>query len=127
MITSLTPDHIAPPASHYTHGFYIAPGAALMMLSGQLGERPDGTCPDNVNAQARIAWSNALAILDQKGFGIENVVKVISFIVGEENIPGYVEVHREVVGEHRPPWTLVVVPALGRRQYKVEVDITAAG
>jgi enamine deaminase RidA (YjgF/YER057c/UK114 family) len=127
MITPVSPDHIAPPASHYTHAFHVAPGAAWMMLSGQLGERSDGSCPESAADQARIAWANALAILDEKGFGVENVVKVISFIVGEENISAYVEVHSEVVGEHRPPWTLVVVPALGRRHYKVEVDITAAG
>lgn len=98
-----------------------------MMLSGQLGERPDGSCPDSTTAQSEQAWHNVLTILAEKGFGIENVAKVTSYIVDEENIDDYVEVHKRVVGRHMPPWTLVVVPALGRPHYKVEVDVTAAG
>ncbi|WP_299883304.1 RidA family protein [uncultured Sulfitobacter sp.] len=127
MITPVKPDHIAPPASHYTHGFFIDAGANWMTLSGQLGERADGTCPDSIEEQARIAWANVLAILEQKAFGLANVVKVTSYIVGEENIPDYVEVHRDVVGEYLPPWTLVVVAALGHPHYKIEIDVTAAG
>ena len=98
-----------------------------MTLSGQLGERRDGSCPDSVGEQAELAWQNIIAILAEKHFDIKNVAKVTSYIVGEENIDSYVMVHKKVVGEHMPPWTLVVVPALGRPQYKVEVDVIAAG
>ncbi|WP_299731080.1 Rid family hydrolase [uncultured Tateyamaria sp.] len=90
-------------------------------------ERADGTCPESIGEQARIAWANVLAILEQKGFGVANVVKVTSYIVGEESIPDYVQVHREGVGEYLPLWTLVVVAALGHPHYKIEIDITAAG
>lgn len=127
MHSPVNPDEIAQPASHYNHGFYIAPGSALMTLSGQLGERADGSCPDSAFEQAKIAWSNVLAILAEKNFGIENVIKVTSYIVGEENISEYVQTHRQIVGKHMPPWTLVVVAALGHEHYKIEVDVTAAG
>lgn len=123
----INPTGIAAPTSHYSHAFYIEPGAALMTLAGQLGERPDGSCPESVVEQSEQAWQNVLAILAEKDFGISNVAKVTSYIVGEENIDGYVQVHHRVVGAHMPPWTLVVVPALGRPHYKVEVDVTAAG
>lgn len=98
-----------------------------MYLSGQLGERCDGSCPEDAVSQSRIAWGNVLAILAEKGFGIENVVKVTSYIVGEQNIDSYVTVHRDIVGDQKPPWTLVVVPALGHAEYLVEIDVTAAG
>lgn len=123
----INPTGIAAPTSHYSHAFYIEPGAALMTLAGQLGERPDGSCPESVVEQSEQAWQNVLAILAEKDFGISNVAKVTSYIVGEETIDGYVQVHHRVVGAHMPPWTLVVVPALGRPHYKVEVDVTAAG
>ena len=123
----VNPAGISKPASHYNHAFYIEPGAAWMTVSGQLGERPDGSCPESVAEQSTLAWKNALAILAEKGFAIENVAKVTSYIVGEENIDSYVQIHQNVVGEHMPPWTLVVVPALGRPHYKIEVDVTAAG
>lgn len=123
----VNPQDIAAPASHYNHAFYIAPGAAWLTLSGQLGERPDGSCPDSVTEQSELAWRNIIAILAERQFGINNVAKVTSYIVGDENIDSYVHVHKRVVGEHMPPWTLVVVPALGRPHYKVEVDVIAAG
>ncbi|ABD56623.1 Endoribonuclease L-PSP [Jannaschia sp. CCS1] len=123
----INPHAIAAPASHYNHAFYVAPGAAWLTLSGQLGERPDGSCPAGVTEQSELAWRNILTILAEKHFGITDVVKVTSYIVGEENIDSYVKVHERVVGEHRPPWTLVVVQALGRPCYRVEVDVTAAG
>ena len=123
----VNPIDIAAPASHYNHAVFIEPGAAWMMLSGQLGKWPDGSCPDSVVEQSELAWYNVLAILAEKGFGIGNVAKVTSYIVGEENIGGYVQVHKRIVAEHMPPWTLVVVPPQGRPQYKVEVDVAAAG
>ncbi len=123
----INPAGMAAPTSHYNHAFYIEPGAAWMTLSGQLGERADGNCPESVVEQSELAWQNVLTVLAEKGLGLTNVVKVTSYIVDEENIDSYVQVHKRVVGEHKPPWTLVIVPALGRPCYKVEVDVTAAG
>ncbi|MFO6464216.1 RidA family protein [Jannaschia sp. KMU-145] len=127
MHAPIDPEGICAPTSHYHHALFVEPGAAWMMLSGQMGQRRDGSCPERMTEQSELAWQNVLAILSERGLGIENVVKVTSYIVGEENIDDYVEVHGRVVGVHRPPWTLVVVPALGRPQFKVEVDVTAAG
>lgn len=123
----INPEGMAAPTSHYNHAFYIEPGAAWMTLSGQLGERTDGSCPESVTEQSELAWQNVLTVLAEKGLGITNIVKVTSYIVDEENIDSYVQVHKRVVGEHMPPWTLVIVPALGRPRYKVEVDVIAAG
>ncbi|MEQ5872113.1 RidA family protein [Sagittula sp. NFXS13] len=127
MHSPINPDGIAPPASHYNHGFYVAPGSALMMLSGQLGEQADGFCPKSAGEQARIAWSNVLTILGEKKFGIQNVVKVTSYIVGNENISEYVQAHRDIVGDYMPPWTLIVVQRLGSPRFKIEIDVIAAG
>lgn len=122
----INPGSIAPPASAYHHGLLTAPVAALMTLSGQLGEAPDGTCLEGAEAQARQAWENILTVLCDGGMELDDVVKVTSYIVGQENIAAYVAVHKSVLGERLPPWTLVVVAALGRPEYLVEVDVTAA-
>jgi 2-iminobutanoate/2-iminopropanoate deaminase len=122
----ITPTHIAPPASAYHHGLVTEPVNRLLTFSGQLGEAPDGTCLDGIEAQSRQAWKNVQAILAEADMNLTHVVKVTSYIVGEENIPGYVAVHKDVVGDLTPPWTLIVVAALGRPEYLVEVDVTAA-
>lgn len=127
MMNPINPQIIAPPASHYNHAVHVSAGMSWMYLSGQLGERQDGSCPGDAISQSKTAWANVLAILAENGFGIENVVKVTSYIVGEQNLDSYVAVHRDIVGDQKPPWTLVVVPALAHPEYLVEVDVTAAG
>lgn len=127
MIEPINPHNFAHPASHYKQAVHVLAGMSWVYLSGQLGERRYGSCPDDAAGQSRIACGNVRAILAEKRFGIENVVKVTSYIVGEHNIDSHVAGHRDVVGNQKPPWTLVVVPALGRPQYLVEVDVTAAG
>lgn len=127
MFESINPSGIARPASHYHHAVYVPPGLGLMALSGQLGERPDGSCPADPYEQSLQAWRNVLAILRQKDLGLENIIKVTSYVVGEETITPYVQAHKETVNDVEPPWTLVVVKALGNPRYLVEVDVLAAG
>ena len=122
----INPTDIAPPASAYHHAVLTRPVQSLLTLSGQLGEAPDGSCLPNASAQARQAWSNVRSILSEAGMALDDVVKVTSYIVGQENIAAYVAAHKEVLGARLPPWTLVVVAALGRPEYLVEIDVTAA-
>ena len=126
MKTKITPSGIAKPASAYVHGLLTEAPAKLLTLSGQLGERPDGLCETGAAAQAARAWANVQAILDEGGMGLQDIIKVTSYIVGQENIRAYVQAHKAVLGTLEPPWTLVVVQALGGPQYLIEVDVTAA-
>lgn len=126
MPEKINPTGIAPPASHYNHGLLIKGVSDLLTLSGQLGERPDGSCPESAGEQAEVAWTNVREILETAGFDVSNIVKITSYIVGKENIDAYVDVHKSMVGDLLPPWTLVVVEALGHPHYLVEVDVMAA-
>ncbi len=66
------------------------------------------------------------AILQEADMGLEDIVKVTSYIVGQDNISAYVAAHKAILGDLEPPWSLVVVQALGAPQYLVEVEVTAA-
>lgn len=122
----INPPQIAPPASAYNHGFLTTGVTDLLTLSGQLGEDANGVCLDGIEAQSRQAWENVLAILAEAGMGPEHIVKVTSYIVGEDNIAGYVAVHKALHADRLPPWTLLCVPALGKPDYLVEIDVLAA-
>ena len=126
MPEKLTPEGVARPASAYHHAFLIRGLSDLMTLSGQLGEREDGSCPADAGEQARIAWRNVRRVLQAGDLDLEHVVKVTSYVVGRENIAAYVAAHKEILGDLMPPWTLVVVEALGNPEYLVEVDVMAA-
>jgi 2-iminobutanoate/2-iminopropanoate deaminase len=122
----LNPAGIARPASAYHHAVVVERPARELYMSGQLGERADGSISSDFTEQARQIWINIKAILAEGSMGVGDIVKVTSYIVGRENIPAYVAVHRDEVGEHLPPWTLVLVAGLGSPRYLVEVEAIAA-
>ncbi len=121
----INPGGIAKPASAYNHAVLVERPARTLYLSGQIGQRPDGSISEDFTEQARQTWVNLRAILAEGGMGIADLVKLTSFVVGREHVRPYYEVHREAVGELLPPWTLVLVSGLGRPQYLVEVEAVA--
>jgi 2-iminobutanoate/2-iminopropanoate deaminase len=122
----ITPASIAAPASSYNHAVLVRNSESTLYMAGQLGERPDGTISDDFSEQARQIWTNIKTILSEAEMDIGDIVKVVSYLVGEQHIRPYVAAHREALGPHLPPWTLVVVAALGSPKYLVEVEAVAA-
>ena len=122
----INPASIAAPASSYNHAVLVRRPESTLYMSGQLGERPDGTISDDFSEQARQIWTNIKTILSEAGMDVGDLVKIVSYLVGEQHIRPYVAAHREALGPHMPPWTLVVVAALGSPKYLVEVEAVAA-
>jgi|SRR5262245_47617708 len=121
----INPASIAPPASSYHHAVLVRHPESTLYMSGQLGERPDGTISDDFAEQARQVWVNIKAILGEAGMDAGDIVKIVSYLVGSQYIQPYVAAHREALGLHTPPWTLVVVAGLGSARYLVEVEAVA--
>jgi 2-iminobutanoate/2-iminopropanoate deaminase len=122
----ISPASIAAPASSYNHAVLVRHPASTLYMSGQLGARPDGTVSDDFTEQARQIWTNIKTILSEAEMDLGDVVKVVSYLVGEQHVRPYVAVHREALGPYMPPWTLIVVAALGSPKYLVEVEAVAA-
>jgi enamine deaminase RidA (YjgF/YER057c/UK114 family) len=122
----INPASIAAPASSYNHAVLLRHPESTLYMAGQLGERPDGTVSDDFAEQARQIWRNIKTILSEAEMDVGDLVKIVSYLVGEQHIRPYVAIHREALGAQMPPWTLVVVAALGSPKYLVEVEATAA-
>ena len=58
--------------------------------------------------------------------GINNLVKVTSFLTRPQDVPAYGKVRDKFLGDMRPATTMLVVQALARPTYLVEVEATAA-
>ena len=97
-----------------------------MFTAGTPGMRPDGTVPDSIAEQAEWAWRNVLAILEEAGMGVADLVKVTHYLTRAEYIKPYVEVRSRFLGDARPASMLLVVPALVRPEFLVEVEAYAA-
>jgi enamine deaminase RidA (YjgF/YER057c/UK114 family) len=121
----INPASIAAPASSYNHAVLVRHPESTLYMSGQLGERPDGTISDDFTEQARQIWINIKTVLSEAEMDVGDLVKIVSYLVGDQHIRPYVAAHREALDPHMPPWTLVVVAGLGRPQYLVEVEAVA--
>lgn len=47
----------------------------VLFLSGQIGNRPDGTLPEGIEAQARQTMENIGGVLKEQGLGFADIVK----------------------------------------------------
>jgi enamine deaminase RidA (YjgF/YER057c/UK114 family) len=122
----LNPAASAPPVGAYSHGIEVPAGARLLFVAGQIATAPDGTLPADFAAQAEQAWRNVEAVLAASGMAVDDLVKITSFLVREEDVPAYRTVLLRHLGEARPASTLLVVKALARPDFLVEVEAVAA-
>jgi enamine deaminase RidA (YjgF/YER057c/UK114 family) len=97
-------------------------------LRGQVGQDLDTAETvgiDDVEAQTERAMANVALLLDEAGAQLEDIVKVVVYLVDVRyREPAYRVLGRWLKGVH-PVSTGVVVSALARPEWLVEVDVTA--
>jgi enamine deaminase RidA (YjgF/YER057c/UK114 family) len=126
MLRRITPAGIHPPFANYCHATLVPAGARWLVLSGQLGVRPDGTVPPAVAGQAEACFDNLLAILAEGGMGVADLVRLTTYLVDPADFGTYMAVRDRYVGSPPPASTLLVVQALARPQFRIEIEAVAA-
>jgi enamine deaminase RidA (YjgF/YER057c/UK114 family) len=112
----------AAPLGAYSNGI-SAPGAGRWLhIAGQIGVLPDGSFPADFADQAEAAWQNLVRVLADAGMTTADLVKVTHFLVSADDLGDYTAVRSRHLGSARPASTLVVVQALARPQWRVEVE-----
>jgi enamine deaminase RidA (YjgF/YER057c/UK114 family) len=118
----INPDNVVAPASRYAQGVVHAAGAERIVISGQLGLRPDGTPEQGVEAQMERAWSNLFAVMADAGFKPSDLLRATIYVTQ----PGQIGVHREVrdrmLGGHLCANTYVEISALAAPEFLVEIE-----
>jgi enamine deaminase RidA (YjgF/YER057c/UK114 family) len=79
-----------------------------------------------MEAQATQVFENIAAILAEAGMAMGDVVRLAAFLVDPRDLATYMTVRDRHVGTPPPASTLVVVRALARPAFRVEVEATAA-
>jgi 2-iminobutanoate/2-iminopropanoate deaminase len=97
-----------------------------LMTAGTPGLASNGTIPADITGQAEIAWGHVVTMLGQAGMGIGDIVKVTQYLLRVEDIPAYAKVRAHVLGSARPASMLLVVPALARPDFLLELEVVAA-
>jgi enamine deaminase RidA (YjgF/YER057c/UK114 family) len=122
----LAPPSIRPPFARYSHGVELPAGMRLVFCSGQLGIAPDGTIPEDVQAQADLCFANIAAILAEAGMTLGHIVRINAYVTAREHMAGYMASRDAHVATPPPASTLMVVGGFTRPEFKVEIEAIAA-
>lgn len=122
----LNPDGVPPPYGRYHQAVAVEGANRLLFVSGQLGVRADGSVPDDVAAQAEIAFGYIDAALAAAGLAREHVVRLNVFLTEVEYRSAYMKVRDAWVADPAPASTLVIAKALVLPACKIEIEAIAA-
>ena len=125
-ITFSNPAGAPQPASRYAQAALVEGPGRRLVISGQVGVRPDGTAVADPEAQIDQALANLGAILQAHGMAPANIVKVTVFLTEPALIPAWRAKRDAFMGGHAPTSTLLVVAGLASPNFKVEVEAEAA-
>jgi len=127
MLTTRNPSTIAPPAAMYSHSVEVPANARWLVTAGQVGTAPDGSVPEGFEAQHDMIWQNTVAILNDAGFGVEDIVRINVFSTDPTGLQ-HVMAHRKkyLSPDHTPASTWLVISQLANPQWVVEMETIAA-
>lgn len=110
----------------YSDAIETAPGLRWLHTSGTPGVATDGTIPDGIEAQSRLAWGYIVAALEKADMTVTDLVKVTTSLTSAKDIPAYAKVRSEFLGNVRPAFMLQIVNQLIKPAVLVEIEIIAA-
>ncbi|RWD60182.1 MAG: RidA family protein [Mesorhizobium sp.] len=127
MLKYLAPQSIKPPFARYSHGVEIPAGKRIVLCSGQLGIAPDDAVPEDAGAQTELCFKNIAAILSEAGLTLNDVVRINAFVTDRAHLQAYMDVRNRLFSDPAPASTLMIVSGFARPEFKVEVEVLAAG
>jgi enamine deaminase RidA (YjgF/YER057c/UK114 family) len=127
MFQYLAPGSIRPPFANYSHGVEVPPGCRLVFCSGQLGVAPDESVPEDAGSQAELCFRNIAAILGEAGLTLKDIVRINCFVTDRAHMQPYMAVRDKLIGSPPPASTLVVISGFTRPEFKLEIEVVAAG
>lgn len=126
MKVSRNPGDIHGPLGAYSHQIEVRGNERLLVISGQVGMREDGSVPEDPLEQIEIAFENVSRNLRAAGMDVNDLIKITYYLVGEIDTTGRREIILSKLQGHQPCSTLLYVAGLANPVYKVEIDAWAS-
>ena len=122
---TLNPDNVVKPASNYVQAVVHSAVAERIVISGQLGLRPDGIVEAGLEAQMERAWSNLFEVMAAAGFDKNHLIRATIYVT----VPGQVALYRQVrdrmLEGHLCANTYLEISALAAPEFLVEIEAEA--
>ncbi len=116
------PPTVIAPASRYSQAAEHGTGGRRLVISGQLGIRPDGSLAEGLEAQMEVAWDNLFAILRHAGMEVTDLVKATVFVTVPGSVGPYRAVRDRKLSGHAPACTYLEIAGLARPEFLAEIE-----
>ena len=120
------PQDVHQPVGAYSHQVEITGPERMLVLSGQVGMRDDGTLPADPLEQIDVALENIFRNLRAANMDVEDIFKVTFYLVGEMDTAKRRELVAAKMRGHKPCSTLIYVARLATPDIKVEIEAWAS-
>ncbi len=119
------PSDIHAPVGLYSHQIETS-NERMLVISGQVGMRQDGTVPEDPLEQIDIAFENILRNLRAANMDVKDLIKITYYLVGAIDTAKRREIIQSKLQGHQPCSTLLYVAALASSQFRVEIEAWAS-
>jgi enamine deaminase RidA (YjgF/YER057c/UK114 family) len=114
------------PAPNGYSQLVTVPAGEQVWVSGQIGAERDGSVPEGMQAQARLAFRNVARALASAGASWADVFKITIFVTDISGLAAVRAAREEFVNAAAPPAsTLVEVSSLVRPELLIEIEAVA--
>ena len=119
------PPDVHEPLGSYSHQIEISGDERLLVISGQVGMREDGSVPEDPYEQIELAFENVFRNLRAANMDVKDIVKLTYYLVGEFDTHKRREIVLSRLKGHQTCSTLLYVTALASPVFRVEIDAWA--
>jgi 2-iminobutanoate/2-iminopropanoate deaminase len=126
MLQFMNPPTAPAPFSRYSQAVAAPEGYRWLHISGQVGCGLDHKIAAGFEAQAALAWSNLIAILEAGGMTVQDLVKVTVFLTRQSDVPASRVARDHALKGAAPASTLLVISGLAHPDMLIEVEGIAA-
>jgi enamine deaminase RidA (YjgF/YER057c/UK114 family) len=120
------PEDVHAPLGSYSHQLEISGNERVLVLSGQVGMRGDGTVPEDSLEQMDVAFENIFRNLRAANMDVKDIIKLTYYLVGEIDTAKRRELVASKLQGHKPCSTLLFIAGLASPIYKVEIEAWAS-
>jgi enamine deaminase RidA (YjgF/YER057c/UK114 family) len=126
MVRYLNPEGMRKPGAHYSQAAEVQPGARYLFVAGQTGRLPDDTIRVGIDNQAEQALRNLKSVLEAADMGLEDLVDTTAYLVDRDHTAALQRAQEKVLGDIKPPNTVVCIASLAHPEYLIEIHAVAA-
>ncbi len=96
-----------------------------ILVTGTIGLRPDGSCPDTPGEQMRMSMETVIAAVVALGGRREDIVRTRIFVTDIGLWEEIGRIHAEFLGDVRPATTMIGIASLAHESAVLEVEADA--